>query len=348
MRPELLAKIESLVEQGGVIFGQAPEKSPSLQNFPESDKQVQEIAQRLWGAEKEASTNIKKIGKGYVIDELDLQTALEKLGVNKDVIIDENQNVLWTHRNLLGMEIYFLTNQSDEEINFTPSFRVSGMKPQLWDAVTGEIRPLNEYSAENGRTAVPIKMLANQSWFIVFTNQNEKMGKGFEKNFPEFKQLQVIDGQWTVEFLNKAIGPVETVNFESLKDWSQMEDEKIKYYSGTAIYQTTFELNELPENDELFINLGDLSVMAKVKINGADIGGTWMAPFRLKVGANLKKGTNNLEIEVVNLWRNQLIKDKYLPVEKRYTWHLVDDIKEGEELQSSGLLGPVSIQKIVK
>jgi hypothetical protein len=346
MRPELLAKIESLVEQGGVIFGKAPGKSPSLQNFPESDKQVQEIAQKLWGAEIEASTGIKKYGNGYVIDELDLQTALEKLGLNKDVIIDENQNVLWTHRSLPGMEIYFLTNQSDEEINFTPSFRIAGMKPQLWDAVTGKIRPLNEYSVENGRTSVPIKMLANQSWFIVFTNQNEKMGKGFEKNFPEFKQLKVIDGQWTVDFQNKAIGPVETANFETLKDWSQMEDEKVKYYSGTAIYQTTFELNELPENDELFINLGDVSVMAKVKINGAEIGGTWMAPFRLKTGGNLKKGTNQLEIEVVNLWRNQLIKDKYLPVEKRYTWHLVDDIKEGEELQSSGLLGPVSIETV--
>jgi hypothetical protein len=105
-------------------------------------------------------------------------------------------------------------------------------------------------------------------------------------------------------------------------------------------------LNELPENSELFVNLGDVSVMAKVKINGADIGGTWMAPYRLKTTKHLKKGTNNIEIEVVNLWRNQLIKDKYLPVEKRYTWHLVDDIKEGEALQSSGLLGPVGIETV--
>ena len=125
-----------------------------------------------------------------------------------------------------------------------------------------------------------------------------------------------------------------------------MEDEKIQFYSGTAIYQTTFELNELPENNELFINLGELGVMAKVKINGAEIGGTWMAPYCLKATKHLKKGTNQLEIEVVNLWRNQLIKDKYLPVEKRYTWHLVDDIKEGEALQSSGLVGPVSVEII--
>jgi len=344
MRPELLAKIESLVEQGGVIFGQTPEKSPSLQNYPESDKQVLEIAQKLWGAEKETSTGIKKLGKGYVIDEMELEIALKTLGVNKDVIIDEIQNVLWTHRNLPGMEIYFLTNQSDEEINFTPSFRVFDMKPQLWDAVTGEIRELKEYTEADGRISIPVKMLKDQSWFVVFTNQNKNIEKGFEKNFPEFKQLQNIEGTWTVDFQNKVIGPVEPVNFETLKDWSQMEDEKIKYYSGTAVYQTSFELVELPENNELFINLGDVSVMAKVKINGADIGGTWMEPYRLKATKHIKKGTNQLEIEVVNLWRNQLIKDKYLPIEKRYTWHLVDDIKEGEALQSSGLLGPVSIE----
>jgi hypothetical protein len=91
-----------------------------------------------------------------------------------------------------------------------------------------------------------------------------------------------------------------------------------------------------------------MGVMAKVKINDAEIGGTWMAPYRLKATKHLQKGTNQLEIEVVNLWRNQLIKDKGLPVEKRYTWHLVDDVKEGEELQSSGLLGPVSVEIVTE
>jgi hypothetical protein len=214
----------------------------------------------------------------------------------------------------------------------------------LWDAVTGEIRELKEYTEKDSRISVPIKMLKDQSWFVVFTNQNENIEKGFEKNFPEFKQLQIIESPWTVNFQNKVIGPEEPVIFESLKDWSLSENEKIKYYSGTAIYKTSFELVELPENNELFVNLGDISVMAKVKINGVEIGGTWMAPYRLKATKHLKKGTNQLEIEVVNLWRNQLIKDKYLPVDKRYTWHLVDDIKEGEAVQSSGLLGPVSIE----
>ena len=32
------------------------------------------------------------------------------------------------------------------------------------------------------------------------------------------------------------------------------------------------------------------------------------------------------------------------PQEDRYTWILVDDIEPGEELQPSGLIGPVTIQ----
>ena len=84
--------------------------------------------------------------------------------------------------------------------------------------------------------------------------------------------------------------------------------------------------------------------MAEVKINGQEIGGAWMSPFRLNTRNFLKPGENSLEIEVVNVWRNRLIKDKMLPEEDRYTWLLVDDIKPGEELQPSGLIGPVSIE----
>lgn len=347
MRPELLAKIENLVEQGGVIFGQAPEQSPSLENYPECDMQVKTLAGKLWGAEKELSTKCKKFGKGYIVDDLDLKTTLETFVVSKDVDIETDLPVLWTHRKMPGMEIYFLTNQSENELNFTPSFRVEGKKPQLWDAVTGEIRELPEFTENNGRISVPIKMQSNQSCFIVFTNQTENILKGLEKNFPEYKTIQTINGKWTVDFQNKKIGPETPVEFNFLTDWSLSENEKIKYYSGTAVYEITFELNEIPQNEELFIDLGNISVMAKVKLNGAELGGIWMAPYRINATGYLKPGTNKIEIEVVNLWRNQLIKDKELPVEKRYTWHLVDDIKEGEMLQSSGLLGPVTIQKVV-
>ncbi|MCK5372277.1 MAG: glycoside hydrolase family 2, partial [Cyclobacteriaceae bacterium] len=105
-----------------------------------------------------------------------------------------------------------------------------------------------------------------------------------------------------------------------------------------------FEVDNLPEMQELFINLGKVGVMAKVMVNSIDIGTTWIAPYRLNVTECLKEGKNTIEIEVVNLWRNRLLKDRQLPMEERYTWHLVDDIKDGEEPQPSGLIGPVRIE----
>jgi hypothetical protein len=105
-------------------------------------------------------------------------------------------------------------------------------------------------------------------------------------------------------------------------------------------------MDEIPENQETYLNLGELSVMAKVKLNGNEVGGLWVAPYRLNISEAIKTGKNTLEIEVVNLWRNQLIKDKQRPEEEKYTWLVTDDIKPESRLQPSGLLGPLTIETI--
>ena len=344
MRPELLAKIEALVIQGGKIYGSAPEKSPSLQNYPESDMQVKELAARMWAGTTE---KVKKYGKGFIVDGLELQEALVRLGIDKDVDLNGESSVLWTHRTMPGMEIYFLSNQSDEEISFSPSFRVRGMEPQLWDAITGDIRALNEYEEINGRTTIPIKMKAQQSWFIVFSNSGQNIiNASYAANFPEAKIVQTLENPWTVDFNNKNIGPAEIVKFPTLTDWVANENKKIKYYSGTAVYTTTFNYKKDEEIRDVFIHLGNVGVMASVKVNGIDIGTTWIAPFRLNANQAIQDGENILEVEVVNVWRNRITGDKKLSEQKRTTWLLIDQITPDEELIPSGLLGPVTIQVV--
>jgi len=56
MRPEVLAKMEALVKAGGTILGAKPDKSPSLQNYPSCDKEISEIASRMWGKTKPAES----------------------------------------------------------------------------------------------------------------------------------------------------------------------------------------------------------------------------------------------------------------------------------------------------
>tara|TARA_R110000868_G_scaffold65110_1_gene195183 strand:- start:548 stop:1102 length:555 start_codon:yes stop_codon:yes gene_type:complete len=182
---------------------------------------------------------------------------------------------------------------------------------------------------------------------VVFTNENNKIVKPtYKSNFPKYEELFKLEAPYNVDFTNKDIGPKEPIVFNDLIDWSKSEDEHIKYYSGTAVYSTTFNLDEVSKNQDIFINLGNISVMAKVKLNGTDIGGVWLAPYRLNISDAIKTGENTLEIEVVNLWRNQLIKDKQRPDAEKYTWLVTDDIKPEDKLQPSGLLGPVVIETV--
>ena len=347
IRPEVLAKIEELVKDGGTVLGPKPEKSPSLQNYPECDQKVQAIASNLWPDNYSDSKLINTLEKGLLLDGTSIQEALDLINVPVDVDMQAEVPVLWTHRTMAGMEIYFLTNQSDKKVTFTPSFRVNEMMPQAWNAVSGEIRKLNEFSIEKGRTVVPVSLNAEESIFIVFTKKvNEINDPGYQENFPEAKTLMTLNNEWTVDFKNKDIGPVNAVSMENLQDWTKSNNDKIKYYSGTALYQTKFKLYEIPENSNLFINLGNVGVMASVKLNGEYLGGVWIAPFTLALKDQLKKGENSLEVEVVNTWRNQLIKDETLPKDEKYTWLEVEDVKAGEDLMTSGLIGPVTIKMI--
>lgn len=347
MRPEVLTRIGELVALGACIYGQAPERSPSLQNYPACDRQVKELSQQIWGGEKDATTGLKPYGSGHIADGLDLKSTLDALAVSPDLILDNELPVLWTHRTLPDAEIYFLTNQGEAALSFTPSFRVQGLKAQLWNAVSGETRPLNQSSEDAGRTQIPLKLGVDESAFIVFSNSDDpQIGPGFETNFPDGEIVKTLHTSWTVDFANKEIGPSESLRFETLADWSQSENDRIKYYSGTATYTSTFTWSEPHENQTLYLDLGEVGVMATAKLNGKSLGTAWMLPYQLDVSDAIRSGENTLKIEVTNLWRNQMIKDKQLPENERYTWQLVEDIQEGEEPPPSGLIGPVRIGRI--
>ena len=42
--------------------------------------------------------------------------------------------------------------------------------------------------------------------------------------------------------------------------------------------------------------------MARVKLNGQDLGLLWKPPFRLDITDALSSGENRLEVRVINLW----------------------------------------------
>lgn len=103
-----------------------------------------------------------------------------------------------------------------------------------------------------------------------------------------------------------------------------------------------------PTNSDIYLDLGKLTAMAKININGVYAGGVWTEPYRVNVTKKLHPGENKLEITVVNTWKNRLIGDYRLPEKDRLVQSKSNEWNAQTPLQPSGLLGPVQILSIPK
>ncbi|NJC28327.1 glycosyl hydrolase [Neolewinella antarctica] len=328
MRPEMLLRIAELVAEGATIVGAPPRRSPSLTDFGVADENVTETAEALWQNER-------------VVNDTSLQNILLKIGTVADLELPPNSPVLWIHRRTSDQEIYFLTNQSEETIDFVAGFRAKGLRPEWWDPIDGAHRPLPEFRGTAEHVHVPLRLGPLESGFVVFSEPDGAAPTG--KNYPQPKVLTELAGSWSVQFRNDYLGMDKTIELENLMDWSGHADEDIRYFSGSATYRKTFAAPKVPAGQEVWLELGDVAVVANVTVNGRYVGGLWTAPWRIEVSDYLIKGNNEIAIEVTNLWVNQLIEDAELPEGEQRLWTLTGVRPKRKELQPSGLLGPVRL-----
>jgi len=202
------------------------------------------------------------------------------------------------------------------------------------------MRELPEWREENGRTVVPMTFAAKESCFVVFREQVQASKTHGAKNFPELTSLKTLSGPWQVAFDPKWGGP-ESIVFDKLVDWTQRPESGIRYYSGTATYRKTFDLPVSTSEQPVYLDLGKLSCIARVRLNGKDLGVVWTAPWRIEITDTVRPEGNQLEIEVANHWLNRIIGDEKLAPEERFTQTNVKS--KNSKLQPAGLLGPVSL-----
>ena len=266
---------------------------------------------------------------GVAIPVLPVQT---NLAIEPDVIVPKN--IAWTHRRGENADIYFISNQENADKNIVASFRVEGKNPQLWNAVTGQISTPTEWKSEKGRTQMKLNLSAFESVFVVIENGNSTAKTELTSEAPTAAELKA---SWNITFVSNH----QSVVTDKLFDWSKSENPLIKYYSGTAIYNTNF--NNASKSKSVCLNLGKLSSLATVRVNGIDCGTVWTAPYQVDVTKALKKGMNTLEIEVCNTWANAINgSDKGTPpfpgIWTNGKYRMSED-----KLMESGLIGPVTI-----
>ncbi|HWK57810.1 MAG TPA: glycosyl hydrolase [Parapedobacter sp.] len=345
MRPELLRKISELVQAGGCILGPRPTRSPSLQHYGEADKEVQRLAEAMWSGIDGTQNKVNTYGKGLVMEGMDMHEALAYLDIVPDCDIVGNDSVLFIHRTLPDAELYFISNQQDTLITFDAAFRTDGRQPELWNAVDGSMRKLPEFSFGERTTTVPLKLEAHESAFVVFREAvtDETVPDADLKNFPEPKETIVLEQPWQVSFGQPQDAGGQSWVFDQLVDWSLHPDPQINHFSGKAYYRTDFSVGPRQEEERLYLDVGEVVALARVKINGRPVGGVWTAPYRLDVTDAVVEGSNRLEIDVANTWVNRLIGDQKLPEHQRQTQLFVNQYTADSPLHRAGLLGPVRL-----
>jgi hypothetical protein len=277
-------------------------------------------------------------------------------------------------------DVFFVANIARSAGTATARFPLDDRRPELWHPVTGEMRPLPGYSVSAGAIEVPLTFDDSESVFIVFRPALFARPKSSTAaNYPALAPaLSLAGARWSVAFDPKWGGPASTT-FNSLTDWKDHTDVGIKYYSGTATYSTTFTAPATLASDarsrssRVWLDLGVVKDLARVRLNGRDLGVVWTAPWRVEITDVLRSGENQLEIAVTNTWVNRLIGDEQLPADcewnkgdrghggplkvypdwvldntprpspGRFTFTTWNYFTAKSPLLSSGLLGPVNV-----
>ncbi len=377
--PSVLRKIAELAEaKATVMLGRRrPMQAPGLRDHPACDEQVRGLADVLWGAAPRRSRAV-------------VETTVDAALRERAILPDFEGPWRFIHRRTEAADIYFLSGSGQAEC----TFRVSGREPELWDPVTGSVRDAVCWRrTDDGRTAVPVALPESGAVFVVFQRPAEarhlvsvssapqalevvgrtadgarlrgwQAGRYAVTSLPGGQQAAVVaalpeqltlNGPWQVRFERGGGAPGSAV-FDALLPWNEHADEGIRYFSGTAVYQTAFDLTEDRARHLVRLRLGRVGHVARVWVNGAPLGMVWTDPWTVDATGAIRAGKNELAIEVTNLWANRLIRDSGLPASERITRTIVPFLPPHSKLPPyrgyaptdslvpSGLMGPVTLE----
>jgi len=341
----VLRQIKNLVAQGAVLVGNRPVDSPSLSD---DEQELQRVADQLWGRRPAAGPSVRRVGKGAVYTGMSANEALAKLDTARDweyTKPEPDTTLMLVHRKLTDGDIYFVDNRLDRAENVDATFRIEGKAPELWDPATGTTQPAS-YRIADGRTTVPLRLDPYGTTFVVF----RAPAKAPSLEIAEPQETVVaglgdtLNQDWRLSFQANRGAPA-TADFDRFTSWSENADAGVKYFSGTATYSKKIDVpaSAFAPGAHVWLDLGDVRDVAEVAVNGKDIGVLWKAPFKIDLTGVLTPGSNQLVIQVTNLWVNRMIGDQQPWALKKYAFAGFTPYKADSPLLPSGLLGPVRL-----
>ncbi len=341
--------LEQYARKGGILVAteRAPSMSPGMRNAEADSREIRAISARLFEGPK---------APGQLIpDTAALREKLNSL-LTPDMALDPAlPEVGFIRRDAGAVQIYFIANTGNRPVSARARFRVSGMKGEWWDPMTGGAKAAGE------GPEYPISLQPFESRVLVFA---KSVSSSPWKPPAGVKPVSIdLSAGWKVTFDDLK----KTVTMDKLRSWT--EDEATKFYSGTATYEKTFQLGAdvLKSGGRLFLHFGDgaplpekehkqpgmsapfeppVGEAAVVYVNGKRAGSVWTPPFEVEATNLLQPGANTLKVVVANTAINQLAgrpRADYTELNRRYGVRFVPQDTENIQPVRSGLLGGVRL-----
>lgn len=322
MSMPVLKKIAEFARAGVTVCGPKPLRCANL--VSDADE-FRSLADEVW--------NLPNVSDGAPL------TSLKAANIQED-ISSLPDSVEFIHRKIDGGDIYWIANISAIPRQLTLGLRATARSAEIWHADTGA-REATALSAPEGKTSVTLNLERDDAQFIILSKGKSISGAGKAPK-PAGERVCTIDGPWELAF-QAGRGAPEKATFGKLASFTDSEDEGIRYFSGTVTYTKHFNFSGSNAEEPLWIDLGKVCEMARVNLNGTDLGLAWKMPYRLYATGALRQGDNELKIEVTNSWANRLIGDEQPSVTERITYTSHQFYTAGSPLVQSGLIGPVCI-----
>jgi hypothetical protein len=349
---ETISRIYELVQQGAtVIFaGQYPSDVPGLSRLEERRQAFASIMERFPVIPSFESVSETQSGKGRIITGKDrYEKILSKYSNNKEPFITDFGGKLLRRRHDSGF-LYFMAMLKNNPVDSWVPLGVPARSAVFFDPLTGR-KGKARLRDKDGATEVYMQLQPGESLILKTFTEKDIPADEWTYYRPAGVEVALKEG-WNMRFVESEPRVNERFRLSGLASWTELANDTLKRNMGTALYSIKFDFKK-EKNTEYRLCLGDVRESAVVRVNGKQAAVLFAVPFETNIGAFLQTGENTIELEVTNLPANRIADYDRRGIEWR-RFHEINFVSitykdtrfDTWGIVPSGLLGPVSIQKL--
>ncbi len=357
---ETLQKLLALARAGAtvVFVNRLPEDVPGLGHLEARQaafRQALEPLAPLTAAADGGGATVREVrlGQGRVLLG-ELAAALEAGSVPRETLTDHAGLRFIRRRHAQGAH-YFLVNHGQQTLDDWLTLATPVRTAAVLDPLTGAAG-----SAET-RAGNAVRVRLEPGHAVVLRTYAGRGGVAPTAPaypWPRAGRVAVeVPGPWQLTFVAGGPALPAARTLDTARSWTADGEPAAVAFSGTAVYRAAFTAPDGVGGagggaaPRYSLDLGEVRHIARVRLNGTDLGAVFTHPYRVSVPAGgLRPGANTLEVEVTNTGANRL-----RDLDRRgVNWKRFHDINivsirykplaaAAWPVADSGLLGPVRV-----